>query len=120
RDKVLDNLEQGLAFYRKIKATQQNKYDFNFEVSDLISTGKYLQRRSKFEDAIIIYQIASLLKIKTGDLSYVYELIGECYQKKGATEQALLYYEKALNVNVGNKNAEGMIDKLMGQINNDL
>ena len=60
RDKVLDNMEAGLAFYRGIKANRQDQYDFGFEAGDLISTGKYLQRRNRYDDAITLIRLQPL------------------------------------------------------------
>jgi len=112
RDKVLKDMEQGLAFYRHIKATGQEQYDFGFEAGDLISTGKYLQRRNRFDDAIRLYAIAAPLCARKTDLSYAYELTGECYLKKGDKALAKTWYEKALATDEGNKNAKGMIMSL--------
>ncbi len=113
RDKVFNNTEQGLAFYRDIKTNHPDNYDFSFEIGDLISTGKYLQRRNKLDDAISIFHAAALLNAKPGDISYAYELIGECYFKKGDHEQAILYYQKAQAVEPANKNAAGMLNELL-------
>jgi len=112
RDKVLKDMEQGLAFYRHIKATGQEQYDFGFEAGDLISTGKYLQRRNRFDDAIRLYEIAAPLCARKPDLSYAYELTAECYLKKGEQSAAKTWYEKALATDAGNKNAKGMIATL--------
>jgi CubicO group peptidase (beta-lactamase class C family) len=112
RDKVLSNFEQGLAFYREIKAYGQDKYDFSFEAGDLISTGKYLQRRNRYDDAVRIYALAAPLCVRSADASYAYELTAECYLKKADKIQAKIWYEKALATDAGNKNAKGMLSTL--------
>lgn len=112
RDKILKDVEQGLSFYRQIKAKGQDQYDFGFEAGDLISTGKYLQRRNRFDDAIRLYALAVPLCTKNTDVSYAYELTAECYLRKGDNVQAKTWYEKALATDVGNKNAKGMITTL--------
>ena len=112
REKMLKNMEQGLAFYRHIKATGQDQYDFGFEAGDLISAGKYLQRRNRVDDAIRLYAIATPLCARNADISYTYELTAECYLKKGDKIQAKTWYEKALAADMGNKNAKGMIATL--------
>lgn len=109
RDKVLKDMEQGLAFYRHIKETGQDHYDFGFEAGDLISTGKYLQRRNRFDEAIRLFALAAPLCARKVDLSYAYELTAECYLKKGDQVQAKAWYEKALATDEGNKNAKGML-----------
>ena len=112
RDKILIDMEQGLSFYRQIKAKGQDQYDFGFEAGDLISTGKYLQRRNRFDDAIRLYALAVPLCTRNTDLSYAYELTAECYLRKGDNVRAKTWYEKALASNTGNKNAKGMITTL--------
>lgn len=112
RDKVLKDVEKGLAFYQEIKANGQDKYDFGFEAGDLITTGKYLQRRNRFDDAIRIYALAIPLCTRPTDESYAYELTGECYLKKGDKALAKTWYEKALVTDAGNKNASGMLSTL--------
>lgn len=82
RDRVLANIDSGLRYYRELKATKQDAYDFNFEIGDLISTAKYVQRRVKYDDAIQVLQIAVQLQAKPEDISYGYELMGDCYQAK--------------------------------------
>ena len=72
REKVLANPDSGLALYRKLKSTGQNQYDFSFEIGDLISTGKYLERRSHFDDAVNVFMVAVALKGKPADISYGY------------------------------------------------
>jgi len=112
RDKVLNNMDYGLAFYQEIKAHGQDVYDFHSEATDLISTGKYLQRRSRFDDAIRIYAFAVPLCSKPADTSYAYELTAECFLKKGDKSQAKFWYQKALMADANNKNAKGMITTL--------
>jgi len=113
REKVLANPDSGLALYHKLKATGQNQYDFSFEIGDLISTGKYLERRSHFDDAVKVFMVAVALKGKPADISYGYELIGQCYFKKSDKLEAIKYYTKALQTDAANKNAEGMLSTLM-------
>lgn len=112
RDKVVNNMEQGLAFYREIKVNARDKYDFSFEAGDLVSTGKYLQRRNRLDDAIKLYALAAAVSARNTDTSYAYELTAECYLKKGDNSQAKSWYGKALATDAGNKNARGMLSSL--------
>jgi CubicO group peptidase (beta-lactamase class C family) len=112
RDKVLNNMKSGLAFYDEIRANKRDQYDFSFEAGDLISTGKYLQRRNRYDDAITIYSLAAPLCSRPSDLSYVYELTAECFLKKGEKAEARSWYEKAVATDTKNKNAQGMLSTL--------
>lgn len=112
RTKVLADPDRGLALYRDLKTNHQDKYDFSSEVPDLISTGKYLQRRNKLDDAVKVFTVAVGLNGKTADMSYGYELIGECYFKKGDVARAVENYTKALEIDPKNKNAAGILATL--------
>lgn len=112
RDKILANADTGIAYYLQLRASQQDTYDFSFEIGDLISTGKYLQRRSRYDDAIRLFNMAVQLDGKPVDLAYGYELTGECYRQKGDKKLALEYYRKAVEKNPDNKNAANMIEKM--------
>ncbi|WP_377021559.1 serine hydrolase [Mucilaginibacter angelicae] len=112
RAKILADPDRGLAFYRDLKANHQDQYDFSSEIPDLISTGKYLERRNKLDDAVKIFTVAVALNGKAADISYGYELIGECYFKKGDKSRATENYTKALEIDPKNKNAEGILATL--------
>jgi CubicO group peptidase (beta-lactamase class C family) len=116
RKKLFDNFNQGIAFYNDIKVAQKEKYDWTNEVADLYSTGKYLMRRNRFEDAIKILDLSVLVDLKNaGGLSYAYTLIGECYLKSSSIQMAGIYYKKALELDSTNKTAEGMIKQLLAE-----
>ena len=112
RDTVLQNAEEGIAYYKSLKENNQQQYDFSFEIGDLISTGKYIQRRGKFDDAIKLFSLAVKLPAQPQDISYGYELTGDCYKSKGDKEKAIAFYNKALSVFPANKNAAGMLREL--------
>lgn len=113
REKVLNNFEEGMAFYAKLKETQADKYDFAGEFFDLINTGKYLQRRERFDDAIKLFHIASFHDVKKEDISYCFELIAESYLKKDSKQMAIIYYKKALEKDQSNKNAKGRLAEML-------
>lgn len=114
RTKVLNDFDKGIAFYEQIKSSQPNQYDFSSEASDLYSTGKYLMRRNRFDDAIKIFNLSILVDIKnTGGMSYAFSLIGDCYLKKGEKDLAVIYYKKAVDLDPTNKNAEGMLKEII-------
>lgn len=112
REKILSNFEDGIAFYNQLKETQADKYDLASEFYDLISTGKYLQRRERYDDAIRIFQLAALFDLKKSDFSYCLELIADSYLKKGSKQMAITYYKKALEKDSANKNAKGRLDEI--------
>jgi CubicO group peptidase (beta-lactamase class C family) len=109
REKMLADIDKGIAYFNQLKANGQENYDFSFEIGDLISSGKYLQRRARYDDAIRLFEMAVKLDAKPNDISYGYELMGECYVKKNEKDNALKAYSKAVEIDPGNKNAKGVL-----------
>lgn len=112
RKKILANRTKGLAYYNQLRATQSDSYDFSFEIGDLISTGKYLQPREHFDDAIYMYSIAVRLKGKASDIAYGYELMANSYLCKEDKVQAIKSYQKAIAIDPNNENAKAMLSTL--------
>lgn len=112
REKILDNRAKGLAYYNLLRTNHFDSYDFSFEIGDLLSTGKYLQRREHFNDAIYIYNLAVRLKGQPSDIAYGYELMGNSYLSKKDKVQAIKSYQKAMEIDPGNKNAKAMLSTL--------
>lgn len=112
REKMLADIDKGIAYFNQLKASEQGTYDFSFEIGDLISSGKYLQRRALYDHAIRLFEMAVKLNAKPADVSYGYELMGECYVKKNEKEKAIKAYSKAVEIDPGNKNARGVLLEL--------
>ena len=113
RGKLFDNFQNGILFYEQIKSNQKEKYDFSNELADLISTGKYLMRRNRFEDAIKIFEISATVDQKNIiGISNSYSFIGECYDKMKKVDLAILNLKKALEFDIENKNAEEMLKRI--------
>ncbi len=115
REGLATNFAHGMDAYLNLRRTRQDVYDFSNEPLDLISTGKYLMRRQKFDDAIAMFEISTTFPLKPSDRSYAFELIADSWSKKSNNAMAALYYEKALETDPGNKNAKGKIDGLKVQ-----
>lgn len=113
REKILADFDQGIAFYRDIRAHQQDRYDLSFEFGDLINTGKYLMRRQRDEEAIRLFQLCTSLTAQPSDYSYAYQLIADCYARMGLKQLAILYYQKAVEKDPTNENARGYLAELV-------
>ncbi len=113
RGKLLDNFQNGMSFYEEIKSSQKEKYDFSNEIADLISSGKYLMRRNRFEDAIKIFELSTIIDLKnTIGISNAYSFIGECYGKLKKADLAIINLKRALEFDPKNKNAEEMLKRI--------
>lgn len=113
REKVLKDFDKGIDFYTQLKTTQPDKYDLANEVYELINTGKYLQRRERFADAVKLFHLAADLSVKKETLSNCFELTADSYLKEGQKSMATIYYKKALEQNEANKNAKGKLDEVL-------
>ena len=89
----------------KINGTQQ----YLFGEWMLNSLGYYLLNINRVNDAITIF---SLNVKEFPDYANGYDSLGEAYMKTGQTELAIKNYEKSLELNPDNENAQKMLDKL--------
>jgi CubicO group peptidase (beta-lactamase class C family) len=112
REGLASNFSEGMDAYLKLRSTGKDVYDFPSEPLDLINTGKYLMRRDKFDDAIAMFEMSLTFPLQPGDRSHAYELIADSWLKKGDKAMTTFYYEKALEADSGNKNAQGKLDGL--------
>lgn len=110
RGKLLSNFTEGMRYYEEIKSSKKDIYDFSNEGFDLINSAKYLMRRNKFEDAIKILNLSTNVDTTNKNrISNAYFLIGECYLKTNNIEMSKSFYEKALEVDFNNKEAENKL-----------
>jgi len=111
REQVLADFDKGIAFYREAKEKKSLQYDFSFEIGELVSTGKFLMRRNRNDDAIRIFELGMLLDLKNTDYSVACQLTAEAYVQKGSRDMALLYYRKAVEKDPGNKIAAAFLEQ---------
>jgi CubicO group peptidase (beta-lactamase class C family) len=112
REGLAADFKQGLAEYFRLRRDDKDEYDLAAEPMDLISTGKYLLRRNKFEEALAVFELSTTFALGPPDLSYAYEMIAQTWFKQGNKPLAVFYYQKAIGTNPENKNARGMLDSL--------
>lgn len=101
------NIGDAIALYKDLKANSPDKY--NFKESQLNTLGYQLLQIGRTKDAIEIFK----LNIEQFPNSFnVYDSMGEAYMIDKNKELAVKNYEKSLELNPKNKNAEEMIKKL--------
>ncbi len=101
------NIGDAIAVYKDLKANSPDKY--NFKESQLNTLGYQLLQIGRTKDAIEIFK----LNIEQFPNSFnVYDSMGEAYMIDKNKELAVKNYEKSLELNPKNKNAEEMIKKL--------
>jgi len=100
-------IDQAVKQYHELKAAEPAIY--NFDEPELNSLGYQLIRTKKFKEAIRIFQ----LNIEAyPQSSNVYDSLGEGYMNDGNKPQAIVNYQKSLELNPKNRGAVEMIRKL--------
>ena len=107
---IKSDADAAIKYYYELKKKYPNGYPF---YESLINrTGYWLLGKGRTGDAIKIFG----LDIKEfPESTYGYDSLGEAYMKAGDKELAIKNYEKALQLDPKNKNAEEMLKKLKGQ-----
>lgn len=112
REGLAADFNLGMENYLQLRQSGRDLYDFSSEPVDLINTGKYLTRRQKFDDAMAMFELSTTFPLTPADRSYAYELIADCWLKKGNHGMTLFYYQRAIDTDPTNKNAKGKLDGL--------
>jgi len=117
RRKLLDNFSNGISFYNDLKENRSGIYDMDSEVYDLYSTGNYLMRRERFEDAIKIFHFSASTEFQSkGGTSYSYSLIGDCYLKMNDYPMAINYYRKAIKIEPKNEGTKAKLKTALSKV----
>jgi len=101
------NLESALAHYEDLKENHPDAYDFR--EAELNRLGYMLLAEERVDEAIRIFQLNVKMYSQS---SNVYDSLGEAYMKNGQKEYAIKNYERSLELNPNNTNAEEMLNKL--------
>jgi CubicO group peptidase (beta-lactamase class C family) len=112
REGLAVDFDQGMENYLQLRQSGKDLYDFSSEPVDLINTGKYLMRRQKFDDAMAMFELSTTFPLAPADRSYAYELLADCWLKKGNRGMTVFYYQRAIETDPTNKNAKGKLDGL--------
>jgi Predicted membrane protein (DUF2306) len=93
--------------YHDLKASAAASY--NFDENELNGLGYRLIRRKKFKEATRIFQLNVEAYPKSAN---TYDSLAESYMDNGENALAIANYQKALQLNPKNRNAEVMLQKL--------
>lgn len=93
--------------YHELKAAEPATY--NFDENELNSLGYRLLRKNKFKEAIRVFQLNVETYPKSAN---TYDSLAEGYMDDGENAPAIVNYQKSLQLNPKNRNAEVMLQKL--------
>jgi len=100
-------IDHAVAQYRDLKASKETTY--NFDEEQLNGLGYRLLSAQKFSEAIQIFQLNAEVYPQSGN---VYDSLAEGYMRAGDKSQAIVNYQKSLELKPNNPNAKVMLAKL--------
>jgi tetratricopeptide (TPR) repeat protein len=107
KDILSVGIEKAIRNFRKLKTSADNK--LSFEENDLNTLGYALLNRQMNAESLKVFMLA--LEIYP-DSANLYDSLGEAYMRTGDMKNAILSYEKSLQLNPGNENAKKILDKI--------
>lgn len=93
-----NGLEKGVAFYKKAKAEQEDKFDFNEGILNNLGY-EYLGKKD-LESALVIFKLNVEMFPKA---SNPYDSLGEALLVKGDTVNSIINYKKSVALNPANE-----------------
>jgi tetratricopeptide (TPR) repeat protein len=108
-EKDIDSLgiDRAIRNFKRTKASKGNK--LTYEENDLNTLGYTLLNRQMNAESIKVFKLALEIYPNSANL---YDSLGEAYLRSGDKKNAMLYYEKSLQLNPGNENANKMVENL--------
>ena len=100
-------IDAALKQYHELKVAASATY--NFDESELNNLGYRYIRENKFKEAIRIFQLNVEAYPKSAN---TYDSLAEGYMDDGENALAIANYQKSLQLNPKNRNAEAMLQKL--------
>jgi glyoxylase-like metal-dependent hydrolase (beta-lactamase superfamily II) len=96
--------------YHELK--KNHPEDYNFGENNLNALGYYLLGKEKYDEAIEIFKLNIVLFPESAN---PYDSLGEAYMNKGDKKLAIVYYEKALEINPEYPSAITALKQLKGE-----
>lgn len=108
REKCYDNANEGIQLYKNLKKQNFSEYNFSDE-NELNQLGYDLIKKGQIEEAISIF---TLLISEFPNSSNAFDSMGESYFLNDQFELSKINYQKSLELNPENTNAEEMINRI--------
>ncbi len=103
-----NNIDKAIRHYKILKKDNSKQYNFN-DKNELNNLGYQLMNDGRVDDAIKIFQ---LLVFEFPNDFNGYDSLGEAYYMNENYEKAVINYQKSLDLNPKNTNAERFITKI--------
>ena len=103
------NIEKAIAYYHRLKKTEQDRYNFKTTENDLNNLGDYLVSQKRTKEAILINQLNTEENPSSSDVFAAY---GTALEKDGQKDSAIKSFKKSLELDLDNKYATDELKKL--------
>ncbi len=100
-------IDKAVRNFKKVKASKENK--LTLVENDLNTLGYSLLKRGKSIESIKVFRLALEIYPRSANL---YDSLGEAYMRNGDKNNAIVNYEKSLEINPDNNNAKEKLDQL--------
>lgn len=100
-------IDKAVRNFKRAKASKENRLTFN--ENDLNSLGYTLLNRKMNAESIKVFRLALEIYPRSANL---FDSLGEAYVINGDKKNAIINYEKSLEINPGNNNAKEKLEQL--------
>ena len=107
KDIQSSGVDRAVRNFKRTKASKENK--LTYEESDLNILGYALLNRQMNSESVKVFKLALEIYPNSANL---YDSLGEAFMRIGDKKNAILNYEKSLQMNPSNNNAKDMLYKL--------
>jgi len=104
---IAQGKDRAHAYYHRARAREPNAFNED-ELNDI---GYSLLQAGESTTAIEVFRLNAASHPRSGN---VWDSLAEAYMEHGDTEQAILYYQKSLEIDPENENARIMLQRLHG------
>ncbi len=108
-----EGVEAMIAHYRDLRARFHGRGAYDFGERTLNALGYGLLGAGQHDDAIAVFRLNAEQFPDSGN---VWDSLAEAYLKAGHREQAIVFYQKSLELDPGNANAAARLGELRGAL----
>lgn len=108
-----EGVEAMIAHYRDLRARFHGRGAYDFGEGTLNALGYGLLGAGQHDDAIAVFRLNAEQFPDSGN---VWDSLAEAYLKAGHREQAIVFYQKSLELDPGNANAAARLGELRGAL----
>jgi hypothetical protein len=102
-------LDNAIRWYQEVKDKHQKLYSYSFFEGVIQELGLDLMKENKMKEAIVVFRFNTFAFPDSAD---AWELLGDAYAKSGDSQQAIVNFEKSLQLNPQNAKLKEKLEQL--------